>query len=124
MVYLEKLKFVRYLLVGGLNTVFGYCIYSIFVFSGVGYSQSLLIATISGVFFNYITFSKVVFNSSHKWIVLAKFIVCYVVVYFLNVTLLTFFINDMEIDPYISQVLCLTPMVILNWSLFKYWVYK
>jgi len=123
MILIQK-QICRYLFTGVINTVFGYSVYSGLVFLGLGYSFSLLIATVTGVVFNYYTFGKVVFNTSHDTSRLFKFIFCYVITYCLNLLMLSFLISFMELDLYISQALCIPPSFIINWFLFKFWVYK
>lgn len=55
-------RFARFLLVGAVNTCFGYLIYASAVFIGFRPSVALLIATVLGVGFNFMSFGKVVFK--------------------------------------------------------------
>lgn len=53
----------RFLLVGGLNTIFGYGAFATLLFLGLGPSVALTLATILGVAFNFVTSGSLTFGS-------------------------------------------------------------
>ena len=76
----EKYKiswnFIKFILVGILNTIFGYSIFAICNFLGFHYTLSTLITTILGVLFNFKTTGIIVFlNNDNKK--LLRFIAVY-----------------------------------------------
>lgn len=77
-------RFVRFLLVGGLNTVFGYGVFAVLVLAGVPYAAAVFISTTLGVLFNFKSYGTLVFGS-HDNRRIARFVAVYVVCYFLNV---------------------------------------
>ena len=88
--------FIRYLLVGGLNTAFGYSVFALLVFIGLHYSIALFFATVTGVIFNFKTFGILVFGQrDHRliWRFLAVYGVLYAVNFFLVFILLPFLHN-------------------------------
>ncbi len=79
-----KNKFIRFLFVGGLNTAFGLGVYCLMIWIGISYIWSTLIAQVLGVLFNFISTGTLVFENSDKRLIF-KFIISYVVTYFINV---------------------------------------
>ena len=117
-------RVIKFLCVGLLNTVFGYSIYAALVYVGIHYSLALLIATILGVIFNYFSFGRILFQGRGGLIILGKFVTAYGAVYFFNVFFLGILTNNVEISPYVAQVICVFPTIFLNWLLMNYYVYK
>ena len=77
-------QFIRFLLVGGLNTVFGYGLFACLVLVRVPTALALLIATIVGAIFNYFTARHLVFTRRVESSRLGRFALVYGVVYVLN----------------------------------------
>ena len=118
------LRFLRFIVTGMVNTAFGYSVYGALVFLGLPYQIALALATVAGVAFNYRTFRHFVFASRGGGRVFAKFIVTYVVVYVLNVFMLGGVLRFLRLDPYLSQLLCLVPAVIISFLLMQIWVFR
>ena len=87
MTRLQTLRFLRYLLVGGLNTTFGLSVYSAGVFAGLPVWLALLMANVVGVLFNFITTGTIVFKNRLQGR-LPRFIGAYLCIYLLNLALL------------------------------------
>lgn len=79
-------QFVRYILVGVLNTAFGYGVFALLSWFGLHYAFALLAATIVGVLFNFKTYGKFVFSNTNNRL-LFRFVVVYCIQYGLNVLL-------------------------------------
>lgn len=114
----------KFLGVGLLNTVVGYAIYAILILLDLPYLVALLIATVTGVTFNYFSIGRLVFKSKGGVHVFAKFISAYGVVYFVNAAVLAVLIRHYHMGPYVGQVLCVPLSVLLSWLMMNYWVYK
>lgn len=114
----------KFLVVGLMNTVVGYAIYAILVLCGISYSAALLIATIAGVTFNYLSTGRLVFKSRGGMVVFGKFLTTYGLVYFVNAVGLELLIKHLQLNPYLGQALCVPPSVVLSWLLMNYWVYE
>lgn len=115
-------RFIRFLLVGVLNTIFGYTVFAFCLFLGLHYALAILIATIIGTLFNFKTTGKLVFNNTDNKL-LIKFIGVYVVVYAVNAGLLKFF-NTFEINMYISGGIVIPIVAILSFALNRQFVFK
>ncbi len=117
-------RIVKFLSVGLLNTVFGYAVYAILIFVGVPYLTALFVATVTGVIFNYFSFSHIVFHGNGGWFVFRRFVVAYGAVYVLNAALLKALTEDFLFNPYVGQIICIPLSVLLSWLAMNYWVYK
>lgn len=114
----------KFLIVGVLNTLVGYAIYVALLVLGFPYLAALLVATVSGVAFNYFSTSRVVFKTKGTKNVLYKFIFAYVLSYAVNVAEIELIIKYLGINLFFGQVMCLPPNALLSWLLMNYWVYK
>jgi putative flippase GtrA len=81
-------KLVRFFLVGGLNSAFGYGLFAFLIFIGLHYIIAGLIATILGILFTFKTIGIIVFNNSNNWIIF-KFLGFYGINYVISMSLLT-----------------------------------
>ena len=112
----------RFILVGVLNTGFGYSVFVLLSWIGLGASTALLIATIMGVLFNFVTTGRLVFNNRDIRL-LCRFLVAYALVYLINLALLTFMqMRGLAAIP--AQGLCLLAMVPVSFVLQKLFVFK
>lgn len=83
---LWRVRFIRFLLVGVLNTIFGYVVFASLVLLGVHYAIAAFVATILGILFNFKTTGTLVFlNRDNKRIV--RFFLVYLSTYFITVGL-------------------------------------
>lgn len=114
--------FIRYLLVGGVNTVFGYSVFALLFFLGLHYSIALFFATVAGVFFNFKTFGSLVFGRS-DWRLIWKFLVVYGVLYGVNVFLVFVFLNFLS-DVYMANALAIIFIAGLGFYLNRRYVYE
>ena len=117
--YSQAVKFVG---VGVLNTAFGYLCYVLFVYLGFDYKMAVLMATIIGVFFNYYTIGNYVFGSSGQNLIL-KFILVYIVIYFMNILLIKLFKNT-GYNDYLSGFFAVIPCAVISFALNKFYVFR
>ena len=76
-------QLLRFLVVGGLNTVFGYSLFAAFTYFGMPYPAAIGLATVGGVLFNFQSIGRLVFNGAPRsrfW----RFVGVYIVIYLLN----------------------------------------
>lgn len=123
--FLNKLlqnKLIRFFVVSGLNTVFGYGLFAFLIFIGVAYPLALLISTIAGILFNFKTIGIVVFKN-HNNLLIYKFLGVYGITYLCNLGGLALF-KFYEINIYWSGAILLIPIGILAFILNKIFVFK
>ena len=95
-------EFVRFMLVGILNTIVGYGLYALFIFLGFNYVLSSLFATILGVLFNFQTIGRMVFKKHCNSLVF-RFISVYVIVFFIGIGLIKM-LKDYEFYVYRTNI--------------------
>lgn len=119
---LLEIKFVRFLFVGAINTVFGYLMYAIFISTPLPQWAALFCAYVCGVLWNFKTTGTLVFKNGDNKLIF-KFIGTYVFTYFVNLfclkTLLHFGLNK-----YLAQFILVFPIAVLSFILFRMFVFK
>ena len=117
-----KFRFIRFLFVGFINTLFSLTIYWILIFVGLHYSLAVFISNMLGVLFNYKTTGKLVFeNSSNR--LLIKFFAVYLFTYGLSVGSLKLLFL-VHVDKYLAAALIALPMAGISFLLMKKFVFK
>lgn len=115
-------KIIRFFLVSGLNTAFGYGIFALLIFFGIKYTLAVLISTIAGILFNFKTIGILVFNS-HDNILILKFFLVYVITYILNVIGLTILQRN-GLNAYVSGAILVIPVGLLGYLMHKFFVFN
>ena len=111
----------RYLLVGMVNTVFGYSMFALLAYLGVHYTVAVFFSTVIGVFFSFKTFGRFVFMQS-DWRLIWRFISVYGFLYSVNVGCI--FVLMMYIDNvYAANALTLVFIAGLGFVLNRSFVY-
>lgn len=124
-VWLSSLKanrFLRFLLAGTVNTAFGYTVYCVFVLLGFTYPVALLLATMVGVAFNFLTVSNWVFGKGGRKRFI-RFVLAYVMLYLANLTGLYILIDMMGLGAILAQLLVLPLYVITAFMVFRRFVF-
>jgi putative flippase GtrA len=115
-------RFMRFILVGILNTAFGYSLYALLIFLGLRFDLAILISTISGVFFNFKTTGTLVFNNSRNNLIFRYFGI-YAIIYLLNVILIWLMLKS-SINSYLAQAFLTPVLVILSYAMQRDFVFK
>jgi putative flippase GtrA len=115
-------RFIKFLFVGGLNTLFGYGMFALFIYFHFHYSIASLLATMLGVLFNFKTTGKLVFKSNDNRLIL-RFIGVYVIVYLMNILLLKI-LQLFGMNVYLSGAIVILPLAILSYLLNSRYVFS
>jgi putative flippase GtrA len=102
----RHLEILRFGIAGLVNTAFGFGVYSGLVLLGLAVSAALLIATIAGVFFNFLTFGGFAFRKLETRR-LPRFLVAYSLIYLFNLALLEGLRAITGLGPIVAQLACL-----------------
>ena len=135
-------KFIKFLFVGCLNTLFGYLMYVIFISTPLKREYALLLAYMVGVLWNFKTTGVLVFKNNNNKLIF-KFISAYIITYFINLLGLNFVnsagwgkalanwtLNILNIETklnlikYFDQIILVLPIAIISFVLFKTFVFK
>ena len=79
-------QLIRFGIIGCVNTVFAYTVFTCFLFIGFHYTLATLGSTIIGIFFSFKTFGTLVFDNPDNKLVF-KFFIVYGFCYFLNIAI-------------------------------------
>lgn len=117
----SRSQFLKFLLVGISNTVLGYIIFLLFL-AFTDYVISLVFAHIIGVVNSFIWNKYWTFKSNgstiHEFI---KFNLIYVLYFILNITLLVYFVSNLNISPEVGQLIALPILTIISFLGQKHW---
>lgn len=120
----EVRRIARFLAVGALNTAFGYGVFALLVLAGLPPQPSLMIATVLGVSFNFLSFGRLVFSQKSTLSAAGRFVVVYLVSYGMNASMLEVLIARMGLPPLMAQLLCLPAVVALTYVLMRTFVFR
>ena len=115
---------IRYILVGGYNTVVSYALYTMFVFGGTSPQIALFLAFIVSSINGYLTQKFYVFNTRGNYV--NEYIRCLMgwgISYALNAGLLALFLKG-NMNPYVSQAVALILVTINSYLILKYIAFK
>jgi len=122
--YIKKnsdLQFIRFLVVGVLNTLFGYSIFALFIYLHFYFILSFFFSMFFVIVCYFYIVCHIVF-SSHKVKQFYRFIVVYVAVYLVNVLALYIF-NLFSVSNYIAGAILILPLACLAFILQKIFVF-
>ena len=120
--HLVSSQFLRFILVGGLNTAFGVGVYCLAIFVGLPYFIATLLSNVLGVCFNFITTGNLVFRNNNPRLIF-RFVTAYVIIYFVNTGVVKAFIL-LGLNSYWAGILATPVVAICSYSLLKYFVYR
>lgn len=118
------IKFVRFLMVAALNTLFGWCVFSLLrLLITDNRNIAALIGQIIGILFNFKTYGSIVFKNG-KYYLLPRFIGVYVIMYFANISGMAVLDHLFEISDYVNAALMSIPVGFLGFTLNKLFVFE
>ena len=115
-------QFLKFLVVGGLNTLFGYSVFALFIYLGLHYALASLLSTVLGVLFNFKTTGTLVFKNRDNSLIF-RFFGVYGVVYACNVLLLKL-LGGSGFNMYWAGALAIAPLALLSFVLNKLFVFE
>lgn len=114
---------VRFLLVGGLNTAFGYGLFALFTWGGLAYPLAIALATVLGVLFNFQTTRRLVFDGGGGLDRLWRFVGVYGLIYVLNVAAVAVLLR-VGLNIYLANALAMAPLVAASFLLQRSFVFR
>ncbi len=118
-------KRIRFLFVGGINTVVGYGTYALFIALGLNPYLATTFSTIIGVINSYFWNKYFTFRQPRKSLAeVLRFATVYAVGYGANLGLVYIFVDRMGMNSYLSGVLCLFVTTILSYVGHNFFSFK
>ena len=118
----EKRQFILFIIIGGLNTLFGYTIFALFIFCKLHYTIAVLFSTILGIIFNFFTTGRVVFKNKKNHLFF-KFVLIYGILYLINISIITL-LNKISNNLYLNGAISIATLSIISFFSSKYYVFK
>lgn len=114
-------RLVRFFLSGVVNSIFGFTVYSFFIFIDLDPTIAVTLSMIIGVFFNYKTIKTFVFSDAHGSR-LMPFILCYVFILGMSITLLNV-LDSYKMNRYLAGLIVSVPMACLSYIIQRKFVF-
>ncbi|HEY5823633.1 MAG TPA: GtrA family protein [Cyclobacteriaceae bacterium] len=115
-------QFIKFLIIGGLNTLFGYLIFCVFKFFIANAYLAIVLSTISGVLFNFKTYGGLVFKSKGNSKLL-RFCATYLFIIGIQMAFLKA-LNFIGItNAYLAVAIMVLPMAALSFVLLRKFVF-
>ena len=120
---LWDIRIFRFFVIGGINTLFSYLVYALLVLIGAHYSLATLISTVLGVGFNFFTTGRIDFRSMDNRR-FYRLVSVYVFTYFVNILLLRWLVDGMQLDKLIAGAVVTLPVALLSYFLNVNWTFR
>lgn len=114
--------YVRFLIAGGFNTLFGWLCYSATILLGAPPWLALIIATLIGIGFNFLTLGGYAFRSL-VWNRFPRFVLSYAVIYTTNLICLEA-LEPWVPNPILGQLILTPPQAILSYIILSKMVFN
>jgi putative flippase GtrA len=120
---MENQQFKLFLATGILNTIFGYVLFTIFIYFEFNYPVAVLLATILGILFNFKTIGKFVFSAVSTYSKFIKFILVYTFIYTINICGL-WVLEKLHLEnKYLAGLVLVLPLALISFHLNKKYVF-
>lgn len=119
----KKLLIIRYIIVGVVNTSFGYGVYWSFLQLDFNFTVAAFFSTVLGIIFNYFTIGNFVFESKIDTNIFFKFLLSYGLRYLLSIGGIAFF-HFYGMSYEIAGAVMILLNAIIGFFLHKYLVFK
>lgn len=110
----------RYGQAGLVNALFGFAVYALLVRAGLNIYVAQIVATVLGVAFNYLTYSRHVFRDAQAGRL--RFVLAYGASYLVNLALLALF-SRLVASPYLAGGLTIVGAAAINYFALRYLVF-
>ncbi len=114
--------FVKFILVGILNTAFGYLVFAALLYFGLHYTLAVVLSTIAGVLFNFKTTGTLVFKNNNNKLIF-KFVAVYALTCIIGIIVLRL-AELVNVNLYLAGMVSTGICAIIAFILNKNWVFK
>ena len=112
---LRSNRFLRFLVAGCLNTLFGFAVYSAAIVAGAPVWVALMVSLVAGIFFNFFSTGRYVFRDL-ALSRLPRFVLCYLAAYGVNLQLIGWVLKWID-GQILAQAVLAFPMAIFTYLL-------
>ena len=115
-------QFVRFLIVGGVNTAFSYAVYACLLYAGLPYVAANFGALVAGTLFSFRTQGRFVFGNRDGRLIV-RFAACWCAIFLVNITLIRLLIA-LGFNAYWAGALAMIPVTLLSFVMQKFLVFS
>lgn len=115
-------QFWRFLLVGAINTAFGYSVFALLYWLGLPYPVAIGLATVVGIAFNFQSSGRLVFGHA-PLSRLPRFVVVYSIVYLLNLAMVAAMLR-LGLNVYAANAIAILPLAVIAYMLQRIFVFN
>ncbi len=114
-------QFIRFLLVGGLNTSFSYAVYAALLFMGLNYVMANLGALLLGILFSFRTQGRLVFGNQDGRLIY-RFAAVWGLIFLFNILLISV-LMDAGLNAYWAGAIAMAPITVISYFVQKFLVF-
>lgn len=122
MIERDRGTFIRFLIAGGMNTLFGWAVYSVALLLGADVWLALLSGMLVGMAFNFFSLGGYAFRDLSLQRI-PKFITSYLLVYTLNLALIHW-LQELVHSAVWAQLILTPIMAMISYFIMSYWVFN
>ena len=115
-------RFVKFLAIGGLNTLFGFTVYALFALTELSTFTVLIVSTVAGITFNFFTTGGLVFRDLGLARV-PRFLISYAAIFLINLKLIEW-LAPLYGGRIWAMAIILLPMTLLSYFMLAGFVFK
>jgi putative flippase GtrA len=116
-----SIQFVRFLIVGALNTSFSYAVYAALLYGGLNYVTANLVALLLGILFSFRTQGQLVFGNRENRLIF-RFAAAWGLIFLINILLISLLIET-GMNAYWAGALALAPTTVASYLVQKLLVF-
>ncbi|RXJ79180.1 hypothetical protein CRU95_14860 [Arcobacter sp. F2176] len=116
-------KFIKFIFVGVLNTIFSYIIFVLIFYFSNNKEVTLTLSFVIAIIFNYLMISKYVFDDKKALYKLLKFFLVYLLLYIVNIVHLKVTVDFYGLNVYLAQFLTLLYLPLLSFYINNKYVF-
>lgn len=119
-----KNEMLKYLIIGGINTVLTCCLYFVLLQYSTPYLLALILSWFGGILFTY-TFNFIwVFKPESTFTLHRRFwryFTSYLISLGLNLASLNYLVSTQGLDPFLAQMIIMPLIIAFNYTATKFW---
>ncbi len=115
-------QFIRFLIVGGVNTAFSYAVYACLLYTGLPYVIANFGALVAGTVFSFRTQGRFVFGNQDARLIV-RFAACWIAIFAVNIVLIRLLLF-LGLNAYWAGAWAMIPVTLLSFFIQKFVVFS
>lgn len=120
----ERYPILRYLFIGGFNTLMSLLVYYALIYFNINYLLASAVTNIFGVVEGFVLNSLIVFRHKIKWSGLFKYSSVYGLSFIISLLLMYILVDTSHVSKFIAPIINTGVITVINYYLVKRFVFK